>query len=358
MFYIKPIESFLNENIKNLNDYYILYHSTDSDFFEVLSYENATKGERFFNPLGNGLYCSSHQDFTKRFGKNTYYYLLPKKSKIKKITFKSWTESNYLNIVKSILRKYKIDYWNDIDINMKLEINTLGKNPPIVSLNELSYLLESDLNLENVKDVMESVVDKINQKYDAIWYKDSDHYTDADEIVIPTNSFNSQLFFKELPISLNENLNNSNKNYTLWKDLSYETKEDIFSNLVDSNYDFFSSYYVLGGSWLLDDIDKDLENKKIPIIYKPVKELTKSNNFLNHSFSQRNLDNLVNDLKYNEIKNPIILLNGEFFDGGHRLKASELTNKEYIPTIDISGLYDFDWESYFEGRIGIEDLEF
>ena len=74
---------FLNENV-NLKDYHILYHSTDSDFFNTIDHDNAKKGERYFNPLGNGLYFSTNEKFTKKFGKNTFYYLLPKKSKIKK----------------------------------------------------------------------------------------------------------------------------------------------------------------------------------------------------------------------------------------------------------------------------------
>jgi hypothetical protein len=166
------------------------------------------------------------------------------------------------------------------------------------------------------------------------------------------------IYIKPINQFLNESLNNEKEEYVRWGDLPYETKDDIISNLVDSKYDLFSRYHILGGSWLLDDIDKDLENKKIPIKYIPTKELTQSPNFLNHSFSQRNLDKLIDDLKYNEMRNPIILLDGEFFDGGHRLKASEILNKEYVPTIDISNLYDFDWESYFEGRVGVDNLEF
>jgi len=181
--------------------YLILYHSTDSDFFNTIDADNAKKGERFFNPLGNGLYFSTNPFFSKQFGKNTYKYLLPKTAKIKKITHKSWTESNYQAIVKSVLRQYKIDYWKDLNPGQMVELMRLGNNTPITSLNELEYVLSApDLgyNLDNVQETIEKVVDKINSKYDAIWYKDTDYYTNADEILIPKSKFNPKMFFEEL----------------------------------------------------------------------------------------------------------------------------------------------------------------
>lgn len=195
------IREYLNEQ-KTANDYHILYHSTDSDFFNVIQYDNAKKGDRYFNPLGNGLYFSTNEQFSKTFGKNTYYYLLPKTSKIKKITYKSWTESSYQNILKLVLKKYNIDYWKDTTHIQKVELMRLANDAPISSLNELQEVLSSsDLgyNLPNVKETIESVVDRINGKYDAVWYKYTDYYQKADEILIPTLSFKKELFVKELP---------------------------------------------------------------------------------------------------------------------------------------------------------------
>ena len=195
------IKEYINKE-KTTTNYYILYHSTDSDFFNVIQYDNAKKGDRYFNPLGNGLYFSTNKQFSKTFGKNTYYYLLPKTSKIKKITYKSWTESSYQNILKLVLKKYNIDYWKDTTHTQKVELMRLANNTPISSLNELQELLSSpDLgyNLPNVQETIESVVDKINAKYDAVWYKDTDYYQKADEILIPTLSFKKELFIKELP---------------------------------------------------------------------------------------------------------------------------------------------------------------
>ncbi len=197
-FIATSIKEFLNEQ-KSTNDYHILYHSTDSDFFNAIQYDKAKKGDRFFNPLGNGLYLSSNEQFTKKFGKNTYYYLLPKTAKIKKITYKSWTESNYQNILKLVLKKYNIDYWKDTTIQQKVELMRLGNNSPIESLNSLEYVLSAVWELDNVQETIETVVDKINEKYDAIWYKDTDYYQKADEVLIPMRSFKKELFVKELP---------------------------------------------------------------------------------------------------------------------------------------------------------------
>jgi len=200
-FIATTIREYLNEQI-NTKEYYVLYHSTDSDFFNTIEYDNAKKGDRYFNPLGNGLYFSTNEQFSKTFGKNTFYYLLPKTAKIKKITHKTWTESNYQNILKLVLKNYNIDYWKDTTIQQKVELMRLANYTPISSLNELQEVLYSpDLgyNLLNVQETIENVVDKINSKYDAIWYKDTDYYQKADEILIPTLSFKKELFVKELP---------------------------------------------------------------------------------------------------------------------------------------------------------------
>jgi hypothetical protein len=184
----------------NLKNYHILYHSTDSDFFNTIQYDNAKKGERFFNPLGNGLYFSTNEKFSRTFGKNTYYYLLPKSTKVKKITDSNWGVV-YHSILKRTLKKYGINY-DDLDIGEKVMFNRLGNDAPITSLNELQEVLSApDLgyNLDNVQETIEGVVDNMNAKYGAVWYKNTDYYQQADEILIPALSFNKSLFFKDLP---------------------------------------------------------------------------------------------------------------------------------------------------------------
>ena len=244
------LREFLNEQ-KNTKDYYVLYHATDSDFFDTINYDNAKKGDRYFNPLGNGLYFSTNENFIKKFGKNTYYYLLPKSAKIKKITYKTWTESVYNSILKKVLKKYNIDYWKDTTLDQKVELNRLANNPPITSLNELSYLLSASYNLSNVQETIENVVDKINRPYDAIWYKETDYYQQADEILIPTSSFKKELFVKELPKFLNENqidqirntglsLNNKIQGGFLNKKQAEDLQKEIESNYDDGIIKFGS----------------------------------------------------------------------------------------------------------------------
>ena len=193
---IYKFAEYIKENLSK--DYYILYHSTDSDFFETLNTNMAKKGDRYFNPLGNGLYCSSNLEFSRTYGRNTYYYLLPKNSKIKKVTYKSWSESTYENILKLILKQYNIDYRNkkQVSFSQFYDLMRLRNDTPIESLNSLEEVLRIYFKLDNIQDTMEKVVDKINSRYDAIWYKETDFYLDADEILIPANSFKKDLFKK------------------------------------------------------------------------------------------------------------------------------------------------------------------
>jgi hypothetical protein len=178
--------------------YWVLYHHTDSDFFDTLNHSLAKKGERYFNPLGNGLYCSTNKEFGKGFGKNTFYYLLPKNSKIKIVTQNKWYSTDFWSYLNKVLRKYKLNF-RDLSLEDRVTIDRIANNEPITSLNELEFVLSVDLKLDNVDVVMESVMDERNSTYDAIWYRTTNYYKSADEIVIPTKSFKKEYFVKELP---------------------------------------------------------------------------------------------------------------------------------------------------------------
>lgn len=200
---IQISESQLKRLMENKsNPFYILYHSSDSDMFDTYDHTKAAKGDRYFNPLGNGLYCSTNKDFSKGFGKNVYYYLLPKTSKIKVITQNSWVTKDYPGILSKVLRKHKVKY-STLDLNMKVMLNQLGNDAPITSLNELSYVLMEDLGLTGADDTIENVVDERNANYDAVWYRSTDYYLEADEVVIPPSKFRKDLFVKQLPEDIN-----------------------------------------------------------------------------------------------------------------------------------------------------------
>jgi uncharacterized protein YeeX (DUF496 family) len=182
--------------IESINNSYILYHHTDSTYFTKFDVKSAAKGEGYYNPLGTGLYLTSNPDFGKKFGSNLYYYLLPKSSKILKITASKWSNL-FIPIVKKSLKLSKIKY-EDLDIGDKVQINRIGKDAPISALNNLQEYIQVSLG----KDISENIIkvmDTMNSKYDAIWYTDTDYYSSADEIIIPPNKFKKEFFLKKLP---------------------------------------------------------------------------------------------------------------------------------------------------------------
>lgn len=192
------MKDLLVENISK--EYHVLYHFTDSPFFKKIDPNSATKGSDnlFFNPLGSGLYCTSKEEFGRSFGKNKYYYLLPKKSRIKKITKNNW-DSIYQMVTKKVLKSLKINY-DSLNLGQKVQINRFASHPPIDSLYQFESYIEGEFDLDSVQRTISSTVDTINSKYDAVWYTVTDDYrSDSDEIVIPYNSFNPNLFFEKLP---------------------------------------------------------------------------------------------------------------------------------------------------------------
>lgn len=165
-----------------------IYHASDSEPFDVFDVSKATKGERFFNPLGKGMYLSSNKDFVRRFGKNTFEYVLPKGAKVKTVTIDSWAKKDYPVIVRGALKNLGIKY-DDLTLNEKVELNRLVPNTPIESLNNAEVIIR-DVSERlgkgtNVQGAIEKASDARNSKYDAIIFKDTDYYTDADEILVP-----------------------------------------------------------------------------------------------------------------------------------------------------------------------------
>jgi hypothetical protein len=182
-------------------EHYTLYHATDSDYFEAPDVTKAKKGSRYFNPLGLGLYCSTNKEFVRKFGKNIFIYLLPKNSKIKFVTRSNWLRE-YGGILTKIFRKLHMSYWNDTTIEQKVELNKLGNNAPITSLNELADYLDVILPLDtagvNIYEIIEEINTQRNSNYDAVWYRTTDYYQKADEVIVPFNRFKSENFIREI----------------------------------------------------------------------------------------------------------------------------------------------------------------
>jgi hypothetical protein len=118
------------------------------------------------------------------------------------ITQNSWVTKDYPGILSKVLRKHKVKY-STLDLNMKVMLNQLGNDAPISSLNELSHVLMEDLGLTGADDTIENVVDERNASYDAVWYRSTDYYLEADEVVIPPSKFRKDFFVKQLPEDIN-----------------------------------------------------------------------------------------------------------------------------------------------------------
>ena len=70
-----------------------------------------------------------------------------------------------------------------------------------------------------------------------------------------------------------------------------------------------------------------------------------------YSEIEDNLNRLITILQNKNELEPIILNNGNFFDGGHRLTAYKRLRKELIPTIDIGFMLNFDWGKWDNGEV-------
>jgi hypothetical protein len=176
----------------------IVHHSTDSSNFDEFNPKLSSKGlENIYkNPLGDGLYVSSDRDFTKRFGKNTYEFVLPKDAKIKTIGATKFEQIEYPAIIKATLKKLGINY-NDLSLGDKVMLNRAVPNTPIEALYDAEEYIIDILKSKGgkyepnmVADIIQKVTTDRNSKYDAVIYKQTnDLYGTADEIVIPKESF-------------------------------------------------------------------------------------------------------------------------------------------------------------------------
>jgi beta-glucosidase/6-phospho-beta-glucosidase/beta-galactosidase len=134
-----------------------------------------------------------------------------------------------------------------------------------------------------------------------------------------------------------------------WKELPLSVKNDITENLRNNIQYLQTNYW--NSEALRDMIDDVIKQPKFKIGYKNVDNLYNELTQIGWGISEKNVKQLINVLNNGKELEPIILNNGEFFDGGHRLTAYKRLKKEMTPTIDIGFMLDFDWEKWDNGKV-------
>lgn len=80
----------INEDV--LKKDLILYHGTKSEPFDTFTPSKATKGETFWNPLGDGMYATDAPRFASEFGSNVHEVHIPAGATYKRITPRQWSQ--------------------------------------------------------------------------------------------------------------------------------------------------------------------------------------------------------------------------------------------------------------------------
>lgn len=83
---------------------WVLYHGTSSDPFEQFNPSIAAKGEQFWNPLGDGLYCTNEKYFAGQFGSNIHEVVIPIGARYKRIAKNEWRFSVGHSLVTQALK--------------------------------------------------------------------------------------------------------------------------------------------------------------------------------------------------------------------------------------------------------------
>jgi beta-glucosidase/6-phospho-beta-glucosidase/beta-galactosidase len=144
-------------------------------------------------------------------------------------------------------------------------------------------------------------------------------------------------------------VNEQYENYIQWKELPLSVKNDITENLRDNIQYLQTNYW--NSEALRDMIDDVIKQPKFKIEYKNVDNLYNELTQIGWGISEKNVEELINVLNNGKELEPIILNNGKFFDGGHRLTAYKRLRKEMIPTIDVGFMLDFNWEKWDNGEV-------
>ena len=140
-----------------------------------------------------------------------------------------------------------------------------------------------------------------------------------------------------------------NENFILWENLPLSVKNDITENLRNNIKYLQSNYW--NSETLRDAIDDVIKQPKFKIEYKNVDDLYNQLTQIGWGISENNVKKLIQILENGYELDPVILNNGEFFDGGHRLTAYKIIGKELIPTIDIGFMLNFNWNKWDNGEL-------
>jgi len=159
---------------------------------------------------------------------------------------------------------------------------------------------------------------------------------------------------KFIATTIREYLNEQILNCIQWGELSTTIKNDITENLIRKNEYLQSNYW--NSEALRDIIDDVIIQPRFKIEHKSVDGLYNELTQIGWGISEKNVKKLINILSDGTELDPIILNNGNFFDGGHRLTAYKRLRKEMIPTIDIGFLLNFDWEKWDNDEVDFKSF--
>jgi beta-glucosidase/6-phospho-beta-glucosidase/beta-galactosidase len=134
-----------------------------------------------------------------------------------------------------------------------------------------------------------------------------------------------------------------------WDKLSLSMKNNIAETLINNIKYLQQNYW--NSEDLRNTINDTIYQPKFTIQYKNVDNLYNQLTQIGWGISEINIKRLMKIVKNNNELDPILLNNGFFFDGGHRLTVYKRLRKKNIATIDIHFMLKFDWEKWDNGEI-------
>jgi hypothetical protein len=132
------------------------YHGTASEVFHTFEPKNATKGEAYWNPLGNGMYATNNKEFARSFGHNLYKVIIPIGSTYKRISQDVWAYSTGPGLITRTLRAamkkagYSYDAWDSGEKAKGPDVKKMNREEMIAFIIDAYSHMEPD-ELENLK---------------------------------------------------------------------------------------------------------------------------------------------------------------------------------------------------------------